>query len=86
MPKASCQIDAQGGRTGLSIFLATVAARDAAFLAGDAAAGAARDTRRAVHNAGHNAGHNQAVIADMSCRLHPSDQSRLLFHRHKGET
>jgi hypothetical protein len=44
MPKASCQIDEQGGRTGRSTFLTTVAARDAAFVAGDVAGGAPRTT------------------------------------------
>jgi hypothetical protein len=73
MPKASCQIDEQGGRTGRSTFLATVAACDA-FVAGDAAAGAARGRCRADHN--------QAVTADMPRRLPPSNPSRLLFHRH----
>ena len=76
MPKASCQIDEQGGRTRRFTFLATVAARDAAFIAGDAVAGAPKEARRA--------GRYQAVATDMPRRPHRSAQlkAQLLLHRH----
>src|SRR5262245_5920294 len=78
MPKASCQIDEQGGRTGRSTFLATVAARDAAFIAGDAVAGAPKEARRA--------GRYQADATDMPRRPHRSAQlkAQLFFTATKG--
>ena len=76
MPKASCQIDERGGRTGRSTFLSTVAARNVGFLAGVAAAGAPRDPLCA--------GRYHAVAANLARRLDRFAQLRpqLLYHHH----
>jgi hypothetical protein len=79
MPKASCQIDEQGGLTVRSTFLATVAACHAAFVVG------------APHPVPLTVLVVPAItkpsLPDMPCRLDPSAQLQpQLFHRHKGET
>jgi hypothetical protein len=81
MPKASCQIDKQGGRTVRS-FLATVAARHAAFEVGAPhPAPLATLVVPAMTKA-----MAKPSLPDMPCWLDPSAQLKpQFFHRHKGE-
>jgi len=80
MPKASCQIDKQG-RTVRS-FLATVAARHAAFKVG-----APRPAPLATFVVpAMTKAMAKPSLPDMPCWLDPSAQLKpQFFHRHKGE-
>ena len=81
MPKASCQIDKQGGRT-VQSFLATVAARHAAFKVG-----APRPAPLATFVVpAMTKAMAKPSLPDMPCWLDPSAQLKpQFFHRHKGE-
>ena len=81
MPKASCQIDKQGGRTVRS-FLATVAARNAGFVVGaPRLAPLATLVVPAMTEA-----MTKTSLPDTPCWLDPSAQLKpQFFHRHKGE-
>ena len=77
MPKASCQIDGQAGRTIRSMLLATAAARDAALEETDAAAGALAGARRPER-------HPRSVAANMKAAgfTRPTrSQSSTVVHR-----